>query len=271
VGELDKYDSVNIVDVGWKGTIQDNLRRVVSKEIRLNGYYLGLLLAIGESPTNAKFASVFSNVHGLNRFYDLYSESCSLFEIFLAANHGSVKNYRQQENGDLAPVIDEQDNEKVLYAEKLSPLLAKMYDMFPQIAELFTRYNGCEEELKKFVALKFVRPVLAPSLEEVGIVNGVQHYENFGLFCRTEFGKVAEISNVTKTKNAVQFLISPRTFRSNTNWPALEFHRKGISKLRGLYVRDRLAHWFGTPPSRALKVAWGIRRVVKVARSVVGR
>lgn len=271
MGELETHDSINIVDVGWKGTIQDNLRRVLPNEIRLNGFYLGILLLLGESPINAKFASVFSNAPGLNRFYDLYSESCSLFEILLAADHGSVKRYSKGGIGELLPVLDEQVSERSLFDAKLQPLLSKMYEVFPDVAELFSRYDGCEDALRKFVILKFMRPVLAPTPEEVGIVNGIQHYENFGLFSETAFGRTQRVGRMQRCKNALAFLLSPRAFRNATPWPALEFHRQGIGKLRGLYVRDRLAHWFGTPPSRALKVAWGVRRIVKIARSAVGR
>lgn len=270
-GELGRYDSVSLVDVGWKGTIQDNLRRMLPPHVRLNGFYMGLLAEVGITPSNAKFASVFSSSGNLSRYYEMYSESCSLFEILLAADHGSVRRYGAGENGTLVPELDFQENENALYAQKLMPLLTSFYKLFPSIAELLNSYDGCEEELKKFVALKFVRPVLAPTEKEVGIVNGVQHYENFGLFCGTKFGRESEITGITRARHAVNFLISPRNFRSRTNWPAVEFHRQGISRLRGLYVRDKLAHWFGTPPSRALKLAWQLRRGVKVTKQFMGR
>lgn len=34
--------SVAIVDVGWKGSIQDNIARCVGGEVEIRGYYCGL-------------------------------------------------------------------------------------------------------------------------------------------------------------------------------------------------------------------------------------
>jgi len=36
-------DGLYLVDVGWKGSMQDNISSILGKHIKISGYYIGLL------------------------------------------------------------------------------------------------------------------------------------------------------------------------------------------------------------------------------------
>ncbi len=48
-----KYKNISIVDVGWRGTIQDNLA-LLCPDVNIEGYYLGLNKFLNEQPINCK-------------------------------------------------------------------------------------------------------------------------------------------------------------------------------------------------------------------------
>ena len=80
-----------LVDVGWKGSIQDYLRAAIPSEVQIRGYYFGLL-NVGQ-PLDDKTGLVLTNVPHLSPFYRTYSENRTLFELLLCADHGSALRY----------------------------------------------------------------------------------------------------------------------------------------------------------------------------------
>src|SRR5262249_43733641 len=74
-----------LVDIGWKGSIQDCLRKLVPPDTRVLGLYLGLIV-VGQ-PLADKTGLLFSNIGHLSRDYLVYAENRSLYEILLCADH----------------------------------------------------------------------------------------------------------------------------------------------------------------------------------------
>jgi hypothetical protein len=87
-----------IVDVGWKGTIQDNLFALLCRNgdtpVRaLTGYYVGLVAKGAAGPNNDKYGLLFSSVNAPSPKFRVFSENRALFEVVLAADHGSIVSY----------------------------------------------------------------------------------------------------------------------------------------------------------------------------------
>ncbi|HEX3756276.1 MAG TPA: hypothetical protein VHV26_14490, partial [Rhizomicrobium sp.] len=104
-----------IVDIGWYGNLQKSLARLLSLSIRpagtkLTGFYFGLHQMY-------KFNDEQTLVGYMNQDQPLLShfkkQSPIIFELFTAADHGSVLGY-QEKNGQIEPVLAAQQNQRAL-------------------------------------------------------------------------------------------------------------------------------------------------------------
>ena len=94
---------VGVVDIGWRGRLQRSLCRAVSTvdpgfEKRLHGFYIDL----EQPPADAGTFSTFSAMCGQPFSW---AARGSLFEIFCAARHGTVKQYERRRDGTAVPVL----------------------------------------------------------------------------------------------------------------------------------------------------------------------
>ena len=99
-----------IVDIGWKGTIQDNLHAITRKP--LLGYYFGLNGEIWQSEHNVKKGLMFSTFPYPNEGNNLFGVKYRVYERILYASHGSCLGYK----GGTAILEDVDEKEKSLYS-----------------------------------------------------------------------------------------------------------------------------------------------------------
>ena len=60
-----EHDGLFLVDVGWKGSIQNNIFYALDEQIDVNGYYVGLLSPTDLQPLNSKkesFSVIFPSI-----------------------------------------------------------------------------------------------------------------------------------------------------------------------------------------------------------------
>lgn len=104
--------NVGVVDIGWRGTIQDNIA-LAAPQINFHGMYLGLRSFVNPQPLN-----VTKSAYGPHE--EVESELNKLFEVFSAMEmvctspHGSVIGYSREE-GKVLPVRDISSHENVAY------------------------------------------------------------------------------------------------------------------------------------------------------------
>lgn len=103
---------VGIVDIGWRGTIQDNIA-LVEPEIHFHGMYMGLRGYLNQQPVNAT-----KDAYGPNENVD--GALNALFEVFAALEmlctspNGSVLGY-QRRDGVVTPVRDVSQEENLTF------------------------------------------------------------------------------------------------------------------------------------------------------------
>jgi len=89
--------AVGLVDIGWRGTIQDNLA-LVAPQVHLSGYYLGLQRYLNPQP-----ASVSKAAFGPNGNLELASikllDAVAPLEIICNSDKGSVEGYLRSDRG----------------------------------------------------------------------------------------------------------------------------------------------------------------------------
>lgn len=124
-----KKQGFHLVDVGWKGTIQDNIYRIYNENVSVHGYYLGLIASGDARENNKKQGLLFSSIPYRTPYFNVYNENRALYEIVLGASHGSANKYiRDDYNHRIEVETVQTDMEKKLFDEVISPLQSQIYD-----------------------------------------------------------------------------------------------------------------------------------------------
>ena len=240
-GELP--NTLALVDVGWKGTIQDNLRRIVDDKITMHGLYVGLVAPGSASDTNVKEGLLFSVLPTKTRYFDAFFESCAIFEILLSAQHAGTQRYvRQGER--IVPEFGKDDK-----TPAVSGLIESMQNAYRQGCEaLFDgwRLNHLDElDDLKAVASHHARMVFYPSRQELGMISSLDHYENFGVFNHTTFWLPESLSRTQRVRNLSRFLKNPNSVLGSSLWPALSLARHGLNWIQPWYGKRKMKRIFG--------------------------
>ncbi len=236
-------DTITLVDVGWKGTIQDNLRNIIPDDITVRGLYVGLVAPGSISLSNAKEGLLFSVLPIISEFFKAFFESCALFEILLSAQHPGTLRYEQQ-GARVVPIlgVDEKSSEVREVIESLQAAYQRSCE------ELFNecRLNHLDElvDLRE-VASRHGRMVFYPSPDELAMIASLDHYENFGVFNHTTFWLPEKLSKRERLRNLSVFLRNPGSVLASSLWPALSLARHGLEWIQPWYGRRKMKQIFG--------------------------
>lgn len=165
----------SVADVGWRGSIQDNLSRFLDAES--SGVYLGVLSRLNASSNSTKVGLLFDEVRPSDAAY--FGERNSTIEKMLTPNFPPVDSYTP--TGELvlgAPMVIRQVSDQ---------LLSAFHEGIVQGAVLSGRsLAGMNDERLLEHCSRFARLALRNTLENPNsatatIIRGQAHEENFGV------------------------------------------------------------------------------------------
>lgn len=115
LGNLADYSHLNIVDIGWQGSMQKGIEAALG--IKTKGYYLGIT---GEDNSIHRNGIIFSDTveKGYKTYSDILKTNIQLYEMLCAAPHGSAQTYRLVGENVEIPV-EWVENEKNLYYKEI--------------------------------------------------------------------------------------------------------------------------------------------------------
>ena len=114
-------DGFSMVDIGWIGSIQDNIREILPESIEIRGYYLGILESKTgtrkciSSALSKKMGILFTNIENIPDEYYIFRKNFMFLEQLFSADHGPAIGYRQSSDGKVYPVLNNSENELSLY------------------------------------------------------------------------------------------------------------------------------------------------------------
>ena len=172
-------DELAIVDVGWKGTIQDNLCEILPDK-RIKGYYLGISskeILHGDS----KFGLLFDIRYNSQGLYDILSRGYHFYEYILLADHSSVEKYGVREGGTVVPILKEgsEDTEGYNYSKKLIDEFLEVFDEYSDIYDCSLINPPNRREIIKSTLLR--QCVLMPREWKQKKEISEKIYDNFGI------------------------------------------------------------------------------------------
>lgn len=231
-------DEFCIVDVGWKGTIQDNIFMFFEQKRKILGLYLGLVAPGKKHPMNIKEGLVFSNIDGVTRYFDVYNANKSIFEVILGASHGSADHYLKQDNN-IIVVTSERDEERELFKNVIRPMQVRIEKIFRDIDAYLINYAYDYNELVDVFADIHARLVYKPTQNQIDLFYRLYHFENFGVFEFTKFKTKDNVSLSDRFSNLKRLLIERRGFFATSFWGIIALYDAGLSFLifpYGIYM-----------------------------------
>ena len=172
---------LHVVDVGWKGSIQDFLRSIARAELPISGWYLGLgpTDVVSTEPNSSKRGLVFEAGPPPSAYFNVFAHFKSLYETLLNADHGSVVRFRDAD-GSVVPVLDPLVSEVEQQREIVMPVQRRILDVFVSLCESLGDRLDELPTLERDVAHLHARMMFRPRRDEVELVDRLLHYENFG-------------------------------------------------------------------------------------------
>lgn len=222
-----------VVDVGWKGTIQDNLSRVLPQGVV--GYYLGLVSAGALHERNSKRGLLFD--FRQRTAGAIFDETRSLFEVLLAADHGSVREYGHR-GAAVEPVLEENAEERAHFESHVAAIQQQLYGRFEQLLRVWASGAMTLRDLRRVTLGLYRRLAYAPSDQEAALFATLTHYENFGVFRTTRFTPKRPTS-VLERINPLAVYRYYRRVLIDAFWPSMQFKLAGRPMLSRLHALRR--------------------------------
>jgi len=243
-------DGLSIVDVGWKGSIQDNIYHILQGHVAVQGYFVGSLIATERRGTNRKMGLLFDDTRPELPYFNVYNNNRSLFEMLLGASHGSADGYFTQQQfsslpedhqreirtrisspeGELLIATLDLPEERALFAEKIEPIQQWIYEEAAKLNRACLA-SGCSLPDPKWFARRHARMVFTPTREEIEFFENLYHLENFGIFEYTDFRTAEKLSISTRCKNFWNMRKNPSILEMGI-WPPIILRRLGLDWYR---------------------------------------
>ena len=180
VTSLTQDDSIYIVDIGWKGTIQDNIQKALPDK-KVVGYYFGLKYNGYQSISkNNKFGIMFNDFPHKTPFFDIISRNYEIYEDIFVADHGPVVAY-DNVNGKILPILDEHFKHVKVF-EKVNDFQQKLIEGIDILLDAYTRTDSLPYELYDLFLVNSLKKecVFVPKLYNLRNSLREEVVENFG-------------------------------------------------------------------------------------------
>lgn len=169
--------SLNIVDIGWNGRIQDSLVRVLNgTSIFVNGFYFGLKRYSHPSSAQRKTAFFYSK-NSPRKFRNLGDKMNGILEVFASADHGSTKGYHFDDGTERwLPTLYEWEEQtaKALGLVEFRKGIVAFAVEYASLSRFFD-YSGCQvEEIRTSLYLLMKGFFHQPEAQEASLVGSVR-------------------------------------------------------------------------------------------------
>ena len=174
-------EGMHLVDVGWGGTMQENLYHYFEEEIPVTGYYLGLKEVYNIQPDTKRYGLNFSVYPGKTYSDDVLMANGQLYEQLLGASHGSTVCYTDEDPDSFAVLFHEK-NEKEVFEKLVHPVQEYMFEQFKALFEGLRPIEYSQETAQEYLTDLALRAGIFTRKENVKFVDKLSagFYQNVG-------------------------------------------------------------------------------------------
>lgn len=238
---MTKEKRICVVDIGWNGSIQDNIANILGKDYDVTGYLFGLVTR--KDPTevakeNNKQGLIFTNVPKVSKNFELFVENRSVFEVLLGASHGSANRYVEK-NNKVEVLTFEKKEERDIYVNVISKIQNSMMKTFQEMIKLFANGYYDNKKIVKEINRAHFNMVFYPTEEQLNFFNKIYHYENFGVFEFTEFKLKKKLNLKYYLKENLKYFLKHKAFFYDAFWPVLKLSNEKLYLQKALYIHGK--------------------------------
>ena len=210
---------IYVVDIGWNGSIQNNIQNILGDSYKVEGFYFGMNRR-NKKEKIKKYGLMFTT-EPKNKEFDLYNQNRSLYEIILGASHGSANKYIKK-NNQVEVSLFSLKEEKKIFENVIKPLQDRMFEIYKDL--VLSLANGYYDNLKMYKLFNKIQynMLFKPNSKQLEFFNKIYHYENFGVFEFTKFDIKNKISIKRYIKEHLKFVLRYRSFFDDSFWPVLK-------------------------------------------------
>lgn len=222
-----------VVDIGWNGSIQENIQNILGKDYSVTGYLYGFVSRDINKSKN-KTGLIFSNIPDETANFPLFFENRTVFEILLGASHGSANKYVEK-NNKIEVSTFEKEEEKRIYNNVISKIQDTMFELYEELLKLLPNSYYNNIELDKEINRIHFKMVFEPTKEQLQFFNKIYHYENFGVFEFSKFNLKKKLNLGYYLKENVKYFVKYKSFFYDAFWPTLKLYNERLYLQRFLY------------------------------------
>lgn len=168
--------ALHIVDIGWRGTIQDNISYVLGNTTHIHGTYLGIDKYLNEQPVNTKKYGYLcdNNDISIERHLDL--GDVAVLEFISNAPGGSVLGYDKS----YTPITRVIDGEERVILDQLSKIQDGIIHGLGTLLAYIKAHGLTSEDCRDLSLSAFKSLKTNPCVALVDAYNVLHHNETFG-------------------------------------------------------------------------------------------
>lgn len=231
-GVSDSISNLNIVDIGWRGTIQDNLCRVLPNT-QITGYYFSLVEFLNEQPRNS---SKYAFLPEDKRHMVKYAQP---LEMLCNSSTGSVAGYLHLSDSEFVAATVHHKAEDDVFLNHTCKFQKGVLAAVPAVCAFMRRYAMTVDDMRPYVYQLLQQLVSDPPMPIVLAYLSLEHDEQFGL------GKLIKSEALIPANQLFKYLISGtvradiRSRIGGSAWP--DGYLKATGLLRILRAKNALS------------------------------
>ena len=190
ISNMNHTQTLALVDVGWGGTMQDNIYNLFDGNKKIYGFYLGLRKNGEINENNKKYGLLFDLVKNAKTIDDrIYSIDWHNYELILKADHGQTMHYNEK-NGQIQPVLRD-DSDVYIYNTYVKYVQEDIYKNFIKIMEVYQNKILLKETLDKLLSYFHLKMLNCQKIKDLIFMNKLflNHEQSFGLVTKQEKDK----------------------------------------------------------------------------------
>lgn len=189
-GDGSATDTVGVVDIGWKGSIQNNMYRALAHTDgapAIMGFYFGLTHHhLDVDPRNAKVGFM-ADTRSADWVSECIFKNGSVFEMFSTAMHGGAAGYRRTPNGTVKATIRIDTSEQKNFTTHFADVRRGIEDYTTDFISLLPLIDCSSMDMRPDFLDTLRRYILYPRRAEAKAFLEYTHVENFGIFQVTNY------------------------------------------------------------------------------------
>ncbi|HEY8890101.1 MAG TPA: hypothetical protein VIM70_07575 [Clostridium sp.] len=221
-----------IVDVGYSGTAQENIKRILSNEVAIHGYYMFSYANPKTMNSTNKKIGVLYDKNNSNRKKNYFAYNSAVLEMISLASHGSINDYIM-EGEVVVPTYTSIASEEKAYREVTLPIRQNIEDAMREICGAYSQTMFVKKDYYKLFLKQYRRFIFNPTLEEMSMYVQIPFVDNFAAYVSYDSPDVKKRSVLLNFSKLI--LSCGRLIRKqNTHWVAVALNRLGLKVFNSL-------------------------------------